>query len=124
MASSSPRYAIHPSSNLFSRVCRLYVKARHLGYQRGQRLQHPSTSILSLEHVSNATDAKWYLGKHVAYVYRASKADKKGKKSRVIWGKVTRVHGNSGAVRAKFSTPLPPRTFGAAVRVMLYPSAI
>jgi len=35
---------------------------------------------------------RFYLGKKVAYVYRALK-EKRGTKIRVIWGKVTRPHG-------------------------------
>jgi large subunit ribosomal protein L35Ae len=34
----------------------------------------------------------FYLGKKVAYVYRASR-EVRGSKIRVIWGKVTRPHG-------------------------------
>lgn len=41
------------------------------------------------EGVENSTDAAFYNGKRVAFVYRASK-EVRGSKIRVIWGKVTR----------------------------------
>ena len=87
---------------------------------------------------------RFYLGKKVAYVYKGQK-EIRGTKIRVIWGKVTRPHGtvglylssssptstdqdfiagNSGVVRAKFTNPLPSKSFGASVRIMLYPSSI
>ncbi|PJF18691.1 Ribosomal protein l35ae [Paramicrosporidium saccamoebae] len=99
---------------------RLYVKGRHLGYQRAKHTQHTKTSLVQLENVSSAEEARWYLGKRIAFVYRGQKADKDGSKTRKIWGKVTRVHGNSGVVRAKFTVALPPRTFGASLRVVTY----
>ncbi|KAG6370309.1 hypothetical protein JVT61DRAFT_12262 [Boletus reticuloceps] len=76
----------------------------------------------------------------VAYVYRA-KREIQGSMIRVIWGyvcrclryagclphsistrsmssRVTRPHGNSGVVKSKFSSNLPPRAFGASVRIV------
>ncbi|EHY54253.1 50S ribosomal protein L35Ae [Exophiala dermatitidis NIH/UT8656] len=101
----------------------VYVKGKHLSYQRGKRNTNPNISLLKIEGVEDTNAAKFYLGKRVAFVYRASK-ERQGSKIRVIWGKVTRPHGNSGIVRARFNHNLPPKSFGASVRVMLYPSSI
>jgi large subunit ribosomal protein L35Ae len=102
---------------------RLYVKGRHLSYQRSRHTTKSSTSLIKIEGVDDTNAARFYQGKKIAYVYRAQK-EIRGTKIRVIWGKVTRPHGNSGVVRAKFTSPLPTKSFGASVRVMLYPSSI
>mmetsp|Transcript_21386 Transcript_21386/g.60231 ORF Transcript_21386/g.60231 Transcript_21386/m.60231 type:complete len:117 (-) Transcript_21386:35-385(-) len=102
---------------------RLYTKGVHVGYQRGKRTQNPNISLLKLEGVHDKTAASFYLGKRVAFIYRAHRAVK-GSKHRVIWGKITRTHGNVGTVRANFKHNLPAKSLGARVRVMLYPSHI
>ncbi|KAI0314598.1 60S ribosomal protein L33-A-like protein [Amylostereum chailletii] len=102
---------------------RLYSKGRVLGHKRGKRNTRPNTSLLQIEGVANKEDAQFYLGKRVAYVYRA-KTEVHGSKVRVIWGRVTRPHGNAGVVKSKFRSNLPPHAFGASVRIMLYPSNI
>lgn len=102
---------------------RLYVKGKHLSYQRSKSVNNPNISLVKIEGVTTPEDAKFYLGKRIAYVYRASK-EIRGSKIRVIWGKVTRTHGNSGLVRANFKSNLPAKTFGASVRIFLYPSNI
>ncbi|GAB5585565.1 60S ribosomal protein L33B [Umbelopsis nana] len=101
----------------------LYSKGRVLGYERAKRNQNENTSLIQIEGVQTPTDAQFYLGKRIAYVYRAKK-EVNGSKIRVIWGRVTRTHGGNGVVKAKFRSNLPPKTFGASVRVMLYPSNI
>ncbi|KAL5513196.1 RPL33B [Sanghuangporus sanghuang] len=102
---------------------RLYSKGRILSHKRGKRNTRPNTSLIAIEGVGTKEDAQFYLGKRIAYVYRA-KREINGSKVRVIWGRVTRPHGNSGVVKGKFRSNIPPRAFGASVRVMLYPSTI
>ncbi|KAJ5703769.1 hypothetical protein N7493_010907, partial [Penicillium malachiteum] len=113
-----------PSTCLRNKVTAvIYVKGRHLSYQRAKHNTNPNTSLVKIEGVEDSKAAQFYLGKKVAFVYRA-KREVRGSNIRVIWGKVTRPHGNSGVVRAKFRSNLPPKSFGATVRVMLYPSSI
>ncbi|KAI1361418.1 ribosomal protein L35A [Xylaria arbuscula] len=102
---------------------RLYVKARHLGYRRNKHTTHPNRSLVKIEGVDDPEAARFYLGKKVAFIQTAP-TEIRGTKTRVIWGKVVRPHGNSGAVQARFSTPLPTKSFGASLRVLLYPSSI
>jgi large subunit ribosomal protein L35Ae len=102
---------------------RLYAKAVFTGYTKGKSNQKPNHAILKIEGVSTLDETKFYFGKRVAYVYK-TKTEKSGTKVRAVWGKVTRHHGNSGCVQAKFARNLPARAMGASVRVMLYPSSI
>ncbi|KAI8954557.1 ribosomal protein L35A [Xylaria longipes] len=102
---------------------RLYVKARHLGYKRSKSTTHPGRSLVKIEGCDDVEAARFYLGKKAAYIYKAQKQIR-GTKTRVIWGKVVRSHGSSGVVQARFSVPLPAKSFGASLRIMLYPSAI
>ena len=78
-------------------------------------------ALLKIQHVNSKDDVRFYLGKRVAYIYKAKVANQEGQHYRAIWGKVCRAHGDNGVVIAKFKSNLPPRAMGASLRVMLYP---
>ncbi|KAJ6832666.1 60S ribosomal protein L35a-4 [Iris pallida] len=119
---------------------RLYVRGTILGFKRQAKKfpqssacfliplesksnQYENTSLVQIEGVNTKEEVAWYAGKRMAYVYKA-KVKKDGSHYRCIWGKVSRPHGNSGVVRAKFKSNLPPKSMGAKVRVFMYPSNI
>ncbi|XP_027162261.1 60S ribosomal protein L35a-1-like [Coffea eugenioides] len=72
---------------------RHYVRGTILGYKRSQSNQYPNTSLIQIEGVNTKEEVAWYLGKKMAYIYKA-KVKKNGSHYRCIWGKVCRPHGN------------------------------
>ncbi|THU50639.1 hypothetical protein C4D60_Mb06t22400 [Musa balbisiana] len=91
------------------------VKGRQGERVRSKSNQYENTSLVQIEGVNTKEEVAWYCGKRMAYIYKA-KTKTKGTRYRCIWGKVTRPHGNSGVIRAKFKSNLPPKSMviGAA----------
>jgi len=121
------RKPVHKDS--LKKCGRLYCYSIFTGYKRGLRNQHENTALLKVQGCKNAQDARWYVGKKAAFVYKAKRATcvpnkPIKKKIRVIWGKVTRPHGHTGKVRAKFDINLPSTAMGKKIRIMLYPSNV
>merc|ERR1711981_897377 len=113
---------------------RLYTRATFVSYKRSMAHQNNKVALLKLEGVSTRDELSYYLGKRVAFIYRAKKLkakrsamNKDGEKKtnfRVIWGKIQRPHGNSGVARASFRKNLPGKALGCTMRVMLFPSRV
>ncbi|CAE7777683.1 RPL35AC [Symbiodinium necroappetens] len=78
------------------------------GYKRSKSNCYANCTLLKIDGVRTKEDTQFYIGKRVAYVYKVKK-EVKHSKFRVMWGKIRRSHGNSGAVRAKFVKNIPPK---------------
>jgi len=102
---------------------RLYVKGVVQSFTRSMVNQDSNNNIVRIEGVQDKKASLFYLGKRLVFIYKAKTA-RNGSLFRTIWGRVSRPHGTTGAVRVKFQRNLPPRALGATVRVMLYPSNV
>ncbi|CAL6072036.1 Ribosomal_protein L35 [Hexamita inflata] len=93
----------------------LFVKGNFVAFKQGMREHHHSTSLIKINNVESAQEAKYYVNKRVAMVIPKSQ--------KVVYGTITRIHGNNGIVQAKFTSNLCPQFIGSQVRVMLYPQS-
>ncbi len=79
---------------------------------------------LQIEGCRKKEHGNFYVGKRCVYVYKAKTRKAVPKKPfiksrvRAIWGKVTRLHGNTGCVRARFRTNLPGHAMGQRIRIV------
>eukprot|EP00759_Apiculatamorpha_spiralis_P014168 PhF_6_TR20851/c2_g1_i2/m.30046/K02917/RP-L35Ae, RPL35A; large subunit ribosomal protein L35Ae len=112
-------------------MVRLFQRAVMTGFRRNQANQRNGQAILSINDVNTSDEAKWYQGKRIAYVYKSPKRRSCFKSrqrtlrrshTRVIWGRVVKPHGGSGAVRAFFRPNLPSQAIGKRCRVYMFPS--
>jgi large subunit ribosomal protein L35Ae len=77
-------------------------------FRRGRHCLTENQVIVKVDGISNKEDATKLVGKEVKFICS-------GKDKKSIAGKVSAVHGNSGAVRALFETGLPGQAIGTKV---------
>lgn len=63
---------------------RLYAKGVILGYKRSKSNCYANCTLLKIDGVRTKDDTKFYVGKRVAYVYKAKK-EIQNSKFRVMW---------------------------------------
>ncbi|MHA1611936.1 MAG: 50S ribosomal protein L35ae, partial [Promethearchaeota archaeon] len=81
-----------------------------VSYRQSKKIIHPRFTVLSFPGIENRKDAaKHLLGHTIAWETETGKLKK---------GKITRIHGNSGAVCANFKKGgLPGQAFGSFVKI-------
>ncbi|KAH8383197.1 hypothetical protein KR009_007269, partial [Drosophila setifemur] len=108
----------------YKRHGRLFAKAVFTGYKRGLRNQHENQAILKIEGARRKEHGAFYVGKRCVYVYKAEtkkcvpQHPERKTRVRAVWGKVTRIHGNTGSVRARFNRNLPGHAMGHRIRIV------
>ena len=81
-----------------------------INYRMGRHHQTGNQAVVSIDSVSSKEDAAKLIGKIVAFHCE-------GKAKKIISGKVSAAHGNSGAVRVLFETGLPGQAIGKKVKL-------
>jgi large subunit ribosomal protein L35Ae len=85
------------------------MKARVINYRGGKRTQKVNQFVLQPEKSASKEDAAKLLGKKAVWTTPS------GKK---LIGEVSRVHGNSGAVVARFEKGLPGQALGTEIEIL------
>ncbi len=72
------------------------------------RIKYTKEVVILIPEIKSRREAVKLIGKKVVWI------DEKGKE----WeGKIVGAHGNNGAIRAKFTVPLPPKALGKVVKI-------
>ncbi len=84
------------------------MKGRLTNYRRGVHTEYTNQYIVEVDGVKDRSSAAGILGKRVVWKTTTGKE---------IVGKVSKAHGNSGAVLARFGKGLPGQAIGTEVEI-------
>jgi large subunit ribosomal protein L35Ae len=79
-----------------------------VSYQRGQKTQKPRQCLISFPGVESVGEAGQLIGRKVAWPVGERKCR----------GKIVRVHGRKGLVRARFIKGIPGKALGSKVEII------
>ncbi|MBL7206421.1 MAG: 50S ribosomal protein L35ae [Candidatus Aenigmarchaeota archaeon] len=85
------------------------MEATISNFRGGKSTQKPNQMILIIEGIDNKSKASQFIGKKVSWKSPAGKE---------INGKIVSVHGNSGALRARFTRGLPGEALGKKIKIV------
>ncbi len=88
----------------------IIMEAKILNFRRGRHTVKEKHYLIEVPGVKNRKDAEKFVGKSVEW-------ESPGKRSKVIKGKISGVHGNKGVVRAIFEKGLPGQAITDKVEV-------
>ena len=84
------------------------MKGRLSSYRRGVRTEYTNQYVVEVEGVGDRASAGGILGKRVVWKTPTGKE---------IVGRVSKAHGNSGAVLVRFGRGLPGQAMGTEVQI-------
>lgn len=87
----------------------MQMKGRLANYRRGVHTEYTNQYIVEVDGVKDRASADGILGKKVVWKTTTGKT---------IVGKVSKAHGNSGAVLARFDKGLPGQAIGTEVEIL------
>tara|TARA_Y100000310_G_scaffold77708_1_gene74304 strand:- start:496 stop:771 length:276 start_codon:yes stop_codon:yes gene_type:complete len=86
------------------------MKGTVIQFRRGRKTYKPRHFLIEIEGVDSKEKAEKFKGKEVFW-------KSPGKEPKVISGKISAAHGNSGVVRAIFEKGLPGQAIGTDVEI-------
>jgi len=84
------------------------MKGRIVNYRRGVHTEYTNQYVVETEGIADRASADGIVGKKIVFKTSGGKE---------IVGKVSKAHGNSGAVLARFDKGLPGQAMGAEVQI-------
>ncbi|KAF7673144.1 60S ribosomal protein L35a-3 [Astathelohania contejeani] len=102
------------------RLIKTSVLGTFVSHRRGKSTVHPNRSLIKIDNVTTREQAQKYVLNSIVAIRSTKTEQPDGSYEIKNYGVITKVHGKSGLVQAKFSRNLPPKDFGKRVFIQLY----